>query len=481
MNVKAQKNVTLGISLIPILFLILFLIASLTPFETKLGLPDISVPVQIPLFISALFAALIATTQFGQKWSDLEEGITETIKMSMGAILILMTIGMVVGTWILSGIVPAMIFYGLKILTPGMFLAATLIICSIVSLATGSSWTTAGTVGIALMGIGQGLGIPAPMVGGAIISGAYFGDKMSPLSDTTNLAPAMAGATLFDHIRHMLFTTGPSYIISLILFSIIGVRFSENQMDGTAILELGNGLSAIYSLNPLLLLAPVLVIAMVIFRIPALPGLFVGAVLGGIFAMIFQGTSFNDVLNVLYSGYASATGIESIDSLLSRGGLTSMMSTVSLILCAMMFGGVMERSGMLGAIAANILKLAKSTGSLVTATILSSIFINVIAGDQYLAIVIPGRMYKTAFDERGLAPKNLSRCLEDSGTLTSPLIPWNTCGATMISTLGLAPFAYVPFCFLNLINPIISIIYGYTGFSMEKAEPKDRAGNQVVV
>lgn len=473
MNVKPQKDATLGIALIPILFLILFLIASLTPFETKLGLPDISVAVQIPLFISALFAALIATTQLGQKWSDLEEGITETIKMSMGAILILMTIGMVVGTWIVSGIVPAMIFYGLQILTPGMFLAATLIICSIVSLATGSSWTTAGTVGIALMGIGQGLGIPASMVGGAIISGAYFGDKMSPLSDTTNLAPAMAGATLFDHIRHMVFTTGPSYVISLILFSIIGIRFSGNQMDGAAILELSNGLSAVYSLNPLLLLAPVLVIAMVILRIPALPGLFGGAVLGGIFAMVFQNTSFNDVLNVLYSGYVSTTGVESIDTLLSRGGMTSMMSTVSLILCAMMFGGVMERSGMLGAIAASILKLAKSTGSLVTATILSCIFINIIAGDQYLAIVIPGRMYKTAFDERGLAPKNLSRCLEDSGTLTSPLVPWNTCGATMISTLGLAPFAYVPYCFLNLINPVVSIIYGYTGFTMDKLDPKD--------
>lgn len=480
MKSKTLKPVTLGISLVPIAFLILFLIASLTTFETNLGLPDISVAVQIPLFISALFAAWIATTLLGQKWSDLEEGIAETIKMSMGAILILMTIGMVVGTWIVSGIVPAMIYYGLKILTPGMFLAATLIICSIVSLATGSSWTTAGTVGIALMGIGQGLGIPAPMVGGAIISGAYFGDKMSPLSDTTNLAPAMAGATLFDHIRHMLFTTGPSYVISLILFSIIGLRFTGNQMDNAAILALSQGLSGIYNLNPLLLFAPVLVIAMVIFRIPALPGLFCGAVLGGIFSMVFQGTSVNDVLNVLYSGYVSTTGIESIDALLTGGGLTKMMSTVSLIMCAMMFGGVMERSGMLGAIASSILKLAKSTGSLVTATILSSVFINIIAGDQYLAIVIPGRMYKNAFDERGLAPKNLSRCLEDSGTLTSPLIPWNTCGATMIGTLGLAPFAYVPFCFLNLINPIISIIYGFTGFTMDKVDPKSLVQSETV-
>ncbi len=472
MKSKTPKSVTLGISLIPIAFLILFLVVSLTSFETTLGLPDISVAVQIPLFISALFAAWIAITQFGQKWSDLEESIAETIKMSMGAVLILMTIGMVVGTWLVSGIVPAMIYYGLQILTPGMFLAATLIICSIVSLATGSSWTTAGTVGIALMGIGQGLGIPAPMVGGAIISGAYFGDKMSPLSDTTNLAPAMAGATLFDHIRHMLYTTGPTYVISLILFSFIGLRFSDNQMNSAAILELNQGLSGIFNLNPMLLIAPVLVIAMVIFRIPALPGLFCGAVLGGVFSILFQGTSVNDVLNVMYSGYVSSTGIESIDSLLTGGGLTRMMSTVSLIMCAMMFGGVMEGSGMLGAIASSILKLAKDTGSLVTATILSCIFINIIAGDQYLAIVIPGRMYKNAFDERGLAPKNLSRCLEDSGTLTSPLIPWNTCGATMIGTLGLAPFTYVPFCFLNLINPIVSIIYGFTGFTMEKAEPK---------
>lgn len=456
-----KRQVSPLIALIPVLFLIVSLF---------MAIQVIGADPHIPLFTSAIVAALVGMFILKVKWSEIEEGIVETIKMSMGAVIILMIIGMVIGTWILSGAVPVMIFYGLKILSPKIFLLATLLMCSVVSLATGSSWTTAGTVGIALMGIGMSLGIPTPIIGGAIISGAYFGDKMSPLSDTTNLAPAMAGAKLFDHIKHMIYTTGPSYVISAVLFLIIGMGYSGDTLDLGLINEINDGLSMGFNLNPLLLLIPVITIGMVVMKVPAIPGLFGGAILGGLAAMIFQGADIGSVVDALHYGYASETGIGFVDDLLSRGGLDSMMWTISLILCAMTFGGVMEKTGMLESLANVILGFAKSTGSLVVATILTALGMNVLAGDQYLSIVIPGRMYKDAYDKRGLAPKNLSRVLEDSGTLTSALIPWNTCGAFMIGTLGLAPWTYVPYCFLNLINPLVSIFYGFTGITMEKVD-----------
>lgn len=454
-----NKRVSPWIALIPVIFLIGSLYYAIQIVEAS---------PHIPLFTSAIVAALIGMFVLKVKWAEIEEGIVDTIKMSMGAIIILMIIGMVIGTWIISGVVPVMIFYGLKILSPQIFLFATLIMCSIVSLATGSSWTTAGTVGIALMGIGLSLGIPAPVVGGAIISGAYFGDKMSPLSDTTNLAPAMAGSKLFDHIRHMIYTTGPSYVLAAILFIVVGMGYSSDALDLTLINEINEGLSAGFNMNIWLLLVPVITIGIVVMKVPAIPGLFGGAIIGGLAAMMFQGASMGDVVNAMHYGYESATGIEFVDTLLTRGGLDSMMWTVSLILCAMTFGGVMEKTGMLEALAGVILGFAKSTGTLVLSTIVTVFGMNVLAGDQYLSIVIPGRMFKKAFDDRGLAPRNLSRILEDSGTLTSPLIPWNTCGAFMMATLGLAPWTYVPYCFLNLINPLVSIFYGFTGITMMK-------------
>ena len=456
-----NKHVSPWIALIPVVFLI----ATLSYSIFVLGADP-----HIPLFTSAIVAALVGMFILKVKWSDIEEGVVETIKMSMGAIIILMIIGMVIGTWILSGIVPVMISLGLKILSPNIFLVAALLLCSIVSLSTGSSWTTAGTVGIALMGIGAGLNIPPQIIGGAIISGAYFGDKMSPLSDTTNLAPAMAGAKLFDHIKHMVYTTGPAYVISIIFFLVIGFRYSGSNLDLSLINEINTGLESLFVLNPLLLLIPVIVIGIVVMKVPAIPGLFLGAVLGGLAAMVVQGAGFAEVVDALHYGYVAETGIESVDSLLSRGGLDSMMWTISLILCAMTFGGVMEKTGMLQALARVIINLAVNTGSLVVATIFTAIGINLLAGDQYLSIVIPGRMYKDAYAARNLHPKNLSRVLEDSGTLSSPLIPWNTCGAFMIGTLGLAPWTYIPYCILNLVNPLVSIFYGFTGITMEKLD-----------
>lgn len=424
--------------------------------------------VHIPLIIAGIFGAIVAVAN-GFKWSYIEKGIVNNIGRSMQAILILFTVGMLIGSWIAGGIVPAMIYYGLIILSPGIFLIATCLICSIVSLATGSSWTTSGTVGIALIGVGAGLGISLPMVAGAIISGAYFGDKMSPLSDTTNLAPAMAGSSLFDHVKHMIFTTGPSLIIALIIYGVLGMGHAGANTDLSGVTVLMDTLQENFYISPILIIPPLLVIAMVVFKVPALPGLIGGVLLGIICAVAFQGGNIGDLATInLYDGYISETGNEFVDNLLTRGGLQSMFYSTTLILCAMTIGGVLESTDMLKIICEALLKFAKSTGSLVLVTIITCIFCNLAASDQYLSIVLPGRMYKNAYEDRKLKNKNLSRVLEDSGTLTSALVPWNTCGTYQATTLGIATAAYAPYCFLNLLNPLISLFYGYTGITMEK-------------
>lgn len=455
-----EKNVSFKIAMIPVMFLLVSLIAAFLIFD--LG------EAQIAMFTSALFAGFIAIKFLGYKWDELESGMIQTISVSMNAIIILLIIGMVVGTWMLSGIVPTMIYYGLQIMPPQIFLVASLLVCSIVSLAIGSSFTTCATVGVALMGVGQGLGIPAPMIAGAVISGSYFGDKMSPLSDTTNLAPAMAGGELFSHIKHMLYTTGPSYLISMVLFGLLGMKYSSSTVDAQGIQVLMDGIQQTFNISPLLLLGPVFLIILVVKKVPAIPGLFGGVLIGGLFAILFQGASLGQVMNAANNGFTSNVGVFAVDKLLSRGGMQGMLWTVSLILAAMMYAGIMEKSGMLQAIAQKILSFSKNDGSLIATTVLTCIAMNFIAADQYLSIVIPGRMYKSAFDERGLDPKNLSRALEDAGTLVAPLIPWNTGGAFIMATLGLSPWTYVPFCFLALINPLISILYGFTGFTIEK-------------
>jgi NhaC family Na+:H+ antiporter len=318
--------------------------------------------------------------------------------------------------------------------------------------------------------VGHGLGIPVPIVAGAIISGAYFGDKMSPLSDTTNLAPAVAGTDLFSHIRHMVYTTVPGYILSIILYGIIGMKYAGGALETQGVETILTTIESHFFIHPVLLLPPILVIVMVVKKIPPLPALLGGTIMGGFFAMLTQSRSLKEVIQAAQIGHVSDTGVQMVDDLLTRGGMENMMTTVALIICALSFGGIMERTGMLEVLARSLLKRVRRTGSLVTATIFSCIGMNAIAADQYIAIVIPGRMFKKAFDDRKLHPKNLSRCLEDSGTLSSPLIPWNSCGAFMGATLGVNPLLYLPYAFLNLSNPLVSIFYGYTGITMEKVE-----------
>ena len=457
---RERKEATLGISVIPVIVIVAVLAVAIIVYGQD---------PHIPILIGAAVGALIAVYNLGYTWDELEKGIIDSLGSVMQAILILAVIGMLIGTWIGGGIVPTLIYYGLQILSPSFFLITALLLCSIVSIATGSSWTTAGTVGVALIGIAEGLGISVALAAGCIVSGAYFGDKMSPLSDTTNLAPAMAGATLFDHIRHMFYTTGVSYGIVAVIYIVLGLQYKGQELNASEINGILEAIKSIYIINPLFLLVPVITIGAVALKIPAIPGLLIGVVLGG-FCMIFQGGDLGAILEAINYGVEAASGHEMVDELLTNGGMQSMMWTISLIMCALTFGGVLESTGMMQCIAGKMLGWAKSTGSLILVTVLSCLFVNILCADQYLGIALPGKMFKDAYAERGLAPRNLSRALEDSGTVTSALVPWNTCGATMAGFLGVSTFVYAPFAFFNILSPIVSVIYGFTGFSIMTLE-----------
>jgi len=452
----AKRKPSLGMALLPVI------VAAVTLY---VGIVILEADAHIPLIISAIVAAFVGMS-LGYDWKEMEDAVIESIMMAMQACVILMILGCIIGSWIGGGVIQSLIFYGLQILRPSYFLAAVCLICCIISLATGSSWTTAGTMGIAALGIGYGLGVPPAVTAGAVISGAYFGDKMSPLSDTTNLAPAMAGSELFEHISHMIYTTGPALIISLILYFVVGLRYAGGELDYTRINEILTVMSGEFWISPILLIAPALVIVMVVLKIPAIPGLIGATGLGAIFSFV-QGFGLADVVDFIHYGYASDTGHEMVDELLSRGGLDGMMWTISLIIVALAFGGILEKTGCLETIINSMAGITKTRGSMILVNVITCILVNFIAADQYIAIVVPGRMFKPLYDEMKLHPKNLSRVLEDAGTMTSALVPWNTCGAFMHTTLGIHPFAFFPYAFLNILCPIISVFYGYTGITME--------------
>jgi len=470
--ITKHKEPTVLEALFPIAFLIVLLVINIWIFGTD----ALSGSNQIVLIFSAAVAALMAVYRLKFKWEVLQDGIVKSISSAMSSILILLLIGALAGTWMLSGIVPAMIYYGLQILNPTIFLIAACMVCAIVSIATGSSWTTVATVGVALLGIGKALGFEEGIIGGAIISGAYFGDKMSPLSDTTNLAPAMAGTDLFTHIRHMTKTTVPSMTITLIIFGVIGV-FSAAQGSVDQV----KGISAVileqFNISGWLFIVPLVVIVMIIKKVSAVPALLAGAVLGGVFALIFQPQviqliagdtgfgygyqSFKAVMMALYGSISIVTSNDIVNELLVTRGMSGMLNTIWLIVCAMAFGGIMEESGMLKVLAEAVIRKVHSIGSLIASTAATCVFFNVTTSDQYLAILVPGRMYANVYRKRGLKPENLSRTLEDSATVTSVLIPWNTCGATQASVLGVATLAYAPYCFFNIISPIMTVLFGY--------------------
>ena len=470
------KPLSLGIALLPILFLISLLSLNVYYY----GNDSLSGSNQMALLLSAAFCAVLAGKR-GTTWLTILEGIKNSISDALPALLILLLIGALAGTWLISGIVPAMIYYGLQIVNPTYFLIAACIVSAIISMATGSSWSTIATIGVALLGIGKALGMSEAMVAGAVISGAYFGDKMSPLSDTTNLAPAMAGTDLVTHIRYMVYTTVPSIIITLILFLFLGLNL-ESQSSVNDINTILTAIESKFTISPWLFIVPATVLFLIVKKVPAIPALFVGTLLGGFAAIIFQPeiiaelgagnnyfqASFITLMNAMSGEVSIVTENAMINNLLTTGGMFGMLNTVWLIICAMCFGGVMGASGFLHKLSSSLMKMATNTASLVATTTGTCIFFNVTASDQYLAIVVPGKMFAESYKDKGLAPENLSRTLEDSGTVTSVLIPWNTCGATQASVLGVSTLTYLPFCFFNIISPFMTLLYAIIGIKIRK-------------
>jgi len=468
------KKPTLFQSLLPVVILVCLLIINVFTFEDALGGAT-----QIALMIGATAASLIAIYN-GKKWIEIKETFLKTINTSMSSIVILLLIGALAGTWMISGVVPFLIYYGLDILHPSIFLCATVVICSVVSLFTGSSWSTIATIGIALLGVGKTLGFDPALVAGAIISGAYFGDKMSPLSDTTNLSPAMVGVDIFKHIKYMTITTVPTYILTLVIFIVWGLSLNiEGNIENVQ--QMQSVIDANFSLNPLLLLVPVILLFVIIKKLPAIPSMLVGVTLGAVFSVIFQPqiiialadgatnyaqASYITVMKTVFGDVSIATGDAAIDKLFSTGGMGGMLNTVWLIITAMIFGGSMEAGGFLYRITFALLSFVRSSTSLVATTVASCIFFNIATCDQYLTIVLSGSMFKDAFDDMDLAPELLSRSLEDGGSVTSPLVPWNTCGATQSRVLGVGAFEYLPYCFFNLLSPVMSVVVTSVGYKI---------------
>ena len=439
-------------------------------------------------FILLLGGAVAAIVGFLNKvtYKRMIEEIANNIKSTTGALLILLFVGALAGTWLISGVIPTMIFYGLKLLNPTIFLPATVVICAVISIATGSSWTTSATVGIALVGIGGALGIPLGMVAGAVLSGAYFGDKMSPLSDTTNLAPAMAGTDLFTHIRYMAYTTVPTIIVTLIVFIILGFTFDTNGTADTAVIL--SSIQESFHISAWLFLVPAAVILLIIRKTQPLIALLIGTLLGGVFAIIFQPdvvmkvagaeqldfkAAYQGVMNAITVDTAIETSNAQLNDLFSSGGMYGMLGTIWLIICAMVFGGVMDAIGALATISNALLKMAHTVFGLFASTVATCLALNVTASDQYLALVVPGKMFKKAYEERNLDPENLSRTLEDSGTVTSVLVPWNTCGAYQSGVLGVSVYDYFIYAIFNWLSPFMTLIFAGFRIKIKELKKKD--------
>ena len=479
---KNQKKINLSLneSLFPIFLLIIFLSFNVYVYgDDAMGGSN-----QFILLLGA--AAGIGLGVFkGFKFSNMMNQVAENLKSVTGAIVILLFVGALSGTWLISGIIPSMIYYGLNILNPSIFLPSCLIICAIISIATGSSWTTSATVGIALIGISKAIGIPVEMSAGAIISGAYFGDKLSPLSDTTNLAPAISGSDLFTHIKYLTITTIPTITISLIIFIILNFyMISSGPTDNTVLLE---AINQTFNITPLIFIVPFIVIVLIIKKTPPIIALFTGTILGAIFALIFQQdilTQLSNSSSLTFEGAYSAiinsitvdTNIESgnseLNDLFTSGGMLGMMNTIWLVISAMVFGGVMESIGALKTITTSLLNLGKSTFSLFASTAGSCLAINLTTSDQYLAIVIPGKMFEKAFKEKNLAPENLSRTLEDTGTVTSVLIPWNSCGAYQSGVLGVSVLDYFFYAIFNWLSFFMTLLVAGFNYKIKKLEIK---------
>lgn len=453
------------------------------------GADAITGPVQIALMLSGVFAMVIGLKN-GHRWEDLGKAAVEGISTAMGAIFILLAVGALIGTWSMSGTVVTLVYYGVSLLNPLWYYVACVVICGVVALSIGSSWTVAATLGVSLIAVAKVIGVSPEITAGAVISGAYFGDKLSPLSETTNLAAAVAGTSIFTHIKNMLWTTVPSVLIALVLFGVIGLRRPPEmtELDVTVVLQI---IESVFHISLWTLIPLLAVLLMALRKAPAFPTVLVGALLGGAMAVILQPELVLAFVNepdlswpvamvkgvwaAMATGFALETGYAGLDALISRGGMASMLETIWLIISAMAFGGVLESSGLLARLLQPLLERAKSARSMLVSVGVTAIGLNVIAGDQYMAIVLPGKMFAAEFRREGIAPEALSRQIEDTATITSPLVPWNSCGAYMAATLGIATMAYFPFCFFNLVNPLLSFAYALAGFKIKRLGPDDVA------
>ena len=482
MNPEQDKQIPSPlISAIPVVVLVAMLFIVIRYF----GSDTLEGGSQISLMVATFVCVFIAILFYKQRWQDLENAIAANMRVVTVGIVILLLIGVVAGTWMVSGVVPSLIYYGLNIIHPHFFLASTCIICSVVSVMTGSSWTTVATIGVALIGIGKAQGFDVGWIAGAIISGSYFGDKISPLSDTTVLASSTTGTPLFTHIRYMLITTVPSLLITLVIFTVAGLNYHTASSEH--IHQVAASLKDTFHITPWLLVVPVVTGVMIAFRLPSVITLFLSSVLAGVFLIVFQphllpqivgvdvldfATKFKGLMISLYGNTHIDTGSAELNDLVSTSGMGGMLNTIWLIICAMCFGGVMTGSGMLQSITSVILKWVKGRTGAVASTVSSGLFFNLCTADQYLSIILTGNMFKELYRKLGLESRLLSRTVEDAVTVTSPLIPWNTCGMTQATVLGVPTLVYLPYCFFNLLSPLVSITVAAIGYKIYQRKPE---------
>ncbi|MCI9515012.1 MAG: Na+/H+ antiporter NhaC [Oscillospiraceae bacterium] len=466
---KEAKKPSFGASLGVLLLLVALLIVGF-------GLKRINI--QALLFITMFLISIISLC-LGYKWADIQKAMMDGLMRGAVAMTIMFLIGMIIGSWIQCGTVPALIYYGLNILSPKIFLPAAFLICCVTSLATGTSWGSAGTVGLALMGIGMSMSIPAPIIAGAVVSGAFFGDKLSPLSDTTNLASATAEVDIYAHIKAMLYTSVPAMVVAIVLYAIIGLQYTGGSFDPAQITDVTGALSSIFNINILVILPAVVLLALSVMKVPAIPSMSIGVVLGIIVAVVFQGVPLTSVIGTLYSGFKIESGVAAIDTLLNRGGMTGMTSSIFLMIIALMLGGILSDLGYMQVIVETLLGKIKSVGTLIFATIFSGAACQATTCNTMVSIILTGTAFKGAYDEKEVDRTMLSRCLEEGSTLTAALIPWNTAGAYMATTLGVATVAYLPYTFFNLANILISIVLSYMGiFVFRKGQTSMKAAKK---
>ncbi|GHH99835.1 Na+/H+ antiporter NhaC [Neobacillus kokaensis] len=458
-----KKEISIGMSLIPIVALIGA--AALSIFIWKAGM-------HVPLMIGVIAAAIISIIA-GWSWDEVQRMMVKGVERALPAVFILLIIGMIVGTWIASGVIPTMIYYGLSIITPALFVPIVALVTGIVSITLGSSFTSIATIGLAFMVIGEGLGFSPGLVAGAVISGAYFGDKLSPLSDTTNIAPAMAETDLFSHVKHMLWDTIPAFLISIALYWIVSSSAAANGgTDIKAIEAIKTGLNDVFVIHPLLLLMPILTIILMIKKTPAIPALMGVSILGGVLAVLVQGTSVTSIVQIMTSGYHVESGVKALDSLLNRGGLMSMLGTIGLLILATALGGILEETGSFEVLTKKMMSKVHSTGTLISSTILSTFVVAFASGAQFLAIILPARTFVKTYKEMGIDTKNLSRCVEAAGTVGINLVPWGVPAVFAAGILGVSPGEFIPYAFFAFLVPLMNILFGFTGWTITKKQYK---------